>query len=763
MTSVARSKEIGGDTSLVPDEWTAIVGRLTAGNALRRVQAEALAAGLLSSRKNFLISAPTNAGKSLIGTLVLLEAVKKGRRAILLEPLRALAREQAETLQRLTSELKVLIGQEVSVRLSTGDYRLDAEEFSDPAPGGELIVATPERLEAILRNPENKAWLDTVGAVCVDEAHLISSPRRGPTLEFLITSLLSLAYPPRLVLLSATLGNTDVADEWLRPCRVVKITERYPPLRKEVLELTAGDSANEVVGEWLSGQLEALNSQALVFVYQTRSTESLARELTEQLGKRAGDAGAVAYHAQMSTARREQARQAFLSGKSRVLVTTSALAMGVNLPATHVVVRDLTYPGAQSPNVADILQMMGRAGRGDQEGHAVVVKRPGDDWTTLELQQALDREELPDFRSAVIAGTSAGDGEIPTATVAVSSLLSRYGASGRSRKEIEAFLQNSLGARELVSQVGPALRWLENQALAFDENGQHRLTVLGERAAKAVLPLPLATGYAQLIRDLLSVDPDDKTMGQWKPLDHLLILQLLHDRVPSLRRFSERLSGQVTGWCEGAIDQAPVLFRRWIDGEKGHSKAAELLGSLGLSPGAGTRDHDEWARREGYLATFRSIVLFERGHGRSVADLNRRFEIENLEGLEERWRDDLLWLLSGIAKLLEIRTFYYHLREECDADSERIKRVKRLLGRMRHQTYELQEQLKYCSALGPVLHDIRKLTGGGVGEQTIRTLEQTGITDLKGLYAIGFQGMVERGVRRDIAKRIQTYLRRRAM
>ena len=260
----------------------------------------------------------------------------------------------------------------------------------------------------------------------------------------------------------------------------------------------------------------------------------------------------------------------------------------------------------------------------------------------------------------------------------------------------------------------------------------------------------------------MSIDDDDKILSEWKPLDHLVVLHLLFDGVPSLRRFSERLSKQVTSWCEGAVEEVPVLFRRWINGEKGHSQTAEVVGSLGLNPDASTHDLDEWARREGYLAMFRSIVLFERGLGRSITDLSRHFEVEKMEGHEERWRDNMLWLLSGIANLFEIRTFYYHLREECEADTDRIKRVKGLLKNMKHQVYDLQENLKYCSPLGPALRDMRR-AGSGVGELTIRKLEGAGIIDLKGLYKLDLNGILELGVRRDIAKKIQKYLRRRAM
>lgn len=445
-----------------------------------------------------------------------------------------------------------------------------------------------------------------------------------------------------------------------------------------------------------------------------------------------------------------------------MVVTTSALAMGVNLPATHVAVRDLTYPGAQSPTVGNLLQMMGRAGRGDQEGHALVVVRPEDDWSPDELRGALAEKRLPELRSAFGADAEARDGVLSPAVPVVASLLSRAGDHGRTREELERFLAHSLGGTHLVGQIAPALQWLTRKTLAYEESDRHRLTVLGQRAVRSVLPLPLAAGFAQLIRDLMSFDPTDKLLGDWTELDHLLVLHALHDRSPALRRFGKPVADQVTGWCQGNPGRSPLRFQRWIDGEKGFSKAGEVLASLGLQAPRGNRDKAEWARQQGYLATFHAIVLHERGQGRAVDQLTRQLKIENLEGIEERRRNDLLWLLAGVSKLLEIRTFYFHLREECGADTERVQRVKRLLARMRHQTYDLQEKLKYCSQLGSALRDIRRLAGGGVGVQTIRKLEGAGVTDLKGLFRLGLDGMTRIGIRRDIAKRIQAYLRRRA-
>ena len=271
--------------------------------------------------------------------------------------------------------------------------------------------------------------------------------------------------------------------------------------------------------------------------------------------------------------------------------------------------------------------------------------------------------------------------------------------------------------------------------------------------------MPVAAGYAQLLRDLMTVDSQDRLLLRWKPLDHLLVLDLLSERSPSLRQYSARLAQQVDGWCEQYPDQVPLLFKQWMRGDEAHSQTIEILGSLGLE------DRGEgWAHRQGYLAMFRTMVLGLRSQGISHVQIDRQYGVKGLEGIEERWRDEMLWLLSGLSKLLEVRTFYYHLREDCQADFKRVKRVKKQLRQMRFQIFGLQEQLKYCSPLGNLLGDIRRLVPRGlpkVGVQTIRRLEASGIESVKDLVALDVEALMQLGVRRQLAEQIRAYVTRR--
>ena len=755
------------DLDLEP-HWQKAIAILNPGTQPRSVQVLALKdQKILKHSRNLIVSAPTNSGKSLIGWLVLLDAVRRGGRALLLEPLRALAREKADELESVSDALGLELGIKLSVQISTGDYRLEDELLSDPPPGGEIIVATPERVEALLRNPANAGWLKTVQAVCVDEAHLISSPQRGLTLECLITSLLCLQHPPRLVLLSATLGELEPAQTWLAPCDVVRVEERQPPLDKWAIALTEDDDANDTVLSWSADHLQDQKAQILIFVYQTRSTQHLVQLLNDKLGAIAGELGALAYHAQMSQRQREKVRQAFLVGQSRVMVTTTALALGINLPATHVLIRDNTFPGVGRLSTSELLQMMGRAGRGDRPGMAAVLVRPKDGWRIEELVTALQMEKLPSLQSALEQGTrrSAQVGEMPPIAPQVATLLSRWHERGTTIEELKTFLGRSLGGQNLVNQVDQGLAWLESHWLAYrePEQGRYFLTVLGKKATRAVLPLPIAASYAQLLRDLMSVDPDDELLKQWRSLDHLLVLNLLSERSPNLRRYSAKLMQQVDAWCEAHPAQTPLLFRKWIWGQPSNSRASEVLGSLGLQAPKNGKEAEEWAHRIGYLAMFRSIVLWERSQGTRIEEVERRFGVKSLEGIEERWRDEMLWLLAGLAKLLDVRTFYYHLKENCAADFKRVKLLKRGLSHLKHQIFELQEQLKYCSPLGALLWEIRRVLHkkGKVGIQSIRRLEEAGFNNLIDLMPLGVEDLVKLGVQRRIAEQLRGYVQQR--
>lgn len=751
----------------LPSTWQQTLHDILGERRPRPVQAAALQeTRILEGRRNVVVVAPTNGGKSLVGDLILLQEVRGGKRGILLEPLRALAQERAEDLCRLIKRLKGP-GSGIKVCLTTGDYRLENEHFGDAPPDqGEIVVATPERLDAILRSPKNGEWTSSIGAVVVDEAHLVGDRHRGPTLECLIATLRSSPQAPRLVLLSATIGEPDRLVRWLEPADLVRSDIRVPRLHREIWEVEGGEKADDVLCESVKSILEAPGNAVLVFVYQRRQAESLARLLDAHAG------GARAYHSALVASVRNEIREAFLSGAIRCVVTTTALALGLNLPATHVLVRDNTFIGEGRLPPDQLQQMMGRAGRGIQEGFAAVLVKPGDGWTAEDLASALAEGAYPAVRSA-FADTRPGwrqgrgdDQRTQQAATAIASYLARTGETGATAEQIRAFALATLAGPHLADRVSLALDWSTawNRLLAFrDEAGSYHLTVLGRKAVLSTLPLDYAAGFGMLLRDLLSLSQGEpRSLAHWGTLDHLVLMEVLNPSPRHLRRFSEKMVDQVHGWMEEHVGAAIVTYE-WIRGEVGGSKASQLLGSLGRSGFGPAWDRD--ARKLAYEATFRAILLEERCQGRSPEDIERRWKAERFEGQEEAWRDSALWLLAGQARLCDIRCFYHHLLENCSADVDQVQAVKRALAGARHRAFDLMERLKYCSPLGPMLRGIRGMMKGVdepmVGVGTVRRLEAAGINSLAEVATMKIDELVSLGIRKAFAKQIVRYCQRR--
>ena len=168
---------------------------------LRPSQSKSIEAGLLEG-KNQLVCTPTGSGKTLVAELVALSSIYNGvGKAIYIVPLKALATEKYKDFKKKYSDIKIA--------LSIGDL-----DKTDPyLEEYDLIITVSEKLDSLLRHRVN--WLKDVSVVVVDEIHLINDPRRGPTLEILITLLRKLLKNIQIIGLSATIGNPKELASWL--------------------------------------------------------------------------------------------------------------------------------------------------------------------------------------------------------------------------------------------------------------------------------------------------------------------------------------------------------------------------------------------------------------------------------------------------------------------------------------------------------------------------------------------------------------------
>lgn len=187
---------------------------------LRPAQEKAINAGLLKN-DSILVCTPTASGKTLIAEFAATKIIlEKKQKAVYIVPLKALASEKHKSFSER-------YGRFLKVALSIGDTDRADTYLSQY----DLIVCTAEKLDSLIRH--HTPWLNEIGCVIVDEIHLLNDPKRGPTLEILLTILKRILKDVQILGLSATIGNPKELATWL-DAKLVEDDWRPVPLHKGV-------------------------------------------------------------------------------------------------------------------------------------------------------------------------------------------------------------------------------------------------------------------------------------------------------------------------------------------------------------------------------------------------------------------------------------------------------------------------------------------------------------------------------------------------
>ncbi|MCK5712924.1 MAG: DEAD/DEAH box helicase, partial [Hyphomicrobiaceae bacterium] len=175
--------------------------------------------GLLgSSRRAVVVSLPTSSGKTLIAEFRILQALnqfdhERGWVAYL-APTRTLVNQIARQLRRDFEPLNIIVEQ-VSPALEIDNIEVELLHQHSPAHEFRVLVATPEKLDLMLR----RGWEEEIGRpltlVVVDEAHNIQSVRRGLKLELLLATINSECQHAQFLLLTPFINNAREVARWL--------------------------------------------------------------------------------------------------------------------------------------------------------------------------------------------------------------------------------------------------------------------------------------------------------------------------------------------------------------------------------------------------------------------------------------------------------------------------------------------------------------------------------------------------------------------
>jgi len=496
-------------------------------------QTLALEAGLLKRRDSFVVAAPTASGKTLIAEMASLKVFfETGGKVIYLVPLRALAREKYEDFSNKYREIGLRVMQ------STGDY-----DGAEPwLYKGDLIIVTNEKMDSLIRH--RASWLRDISLVVADEIHLLGDPHRGPTLEIVLARLRSMNPDLRLIALSATIPNAKEISGWLET-RLIHSDWRPVPLREGVY-FNGAAIFNEGTIRWIPEvsnfdavdlALETIKEggQALIFVNTRKSTEAVAQKSgkyvsallsvqTESLEKLSAQvlgaspeptkickkladcviSGAAFHHAGINYSQRKLIEDAFRINKIKLIVATTTLAMGLNLPSRRVIIRDWwryeSGVGIKSIPTIEIKQMAGRAGRPgfDEYGESVIIARNKRDESYLFKNYIKGKPEKIDSQ---LANESALRTHI---------LASIAGAFTRNRAELMDFLGSTFfayqkGTVSLSVITDGIIEFLEEEGMIVSKRSNLLATRFGHRVSELYID-PL-TGV--LIRDALS-EPKEK-------------------------------------------------------------------------------------------------------------------------------------------------------------------------------------------------------------------------------------------------------------
>ncbi|MBX0295886.1 DEAD/DEAH box helicase [Haloarcula nitratireducens] len=326
------------------------------------VQSLAVEHGATDGADQLVVSA-TATGKTLIGEMAGLDRVLNGKGTMLfLVPLVALANQKYESFQERYGDM-------VDVSLRVGASRI-ADEGGRFDPDADVIVGTYEGIDHALRTGKD---LGTIGTVVIDEVHTLGEDERGHRLDGLISRLKYYCETggapdgddTQWIYLSATVGNPGQLAKKLR-ANLVEFEERPVPIERH-LTFADGrekiDTENKLVKRAFDTKSsKGYRGQTIIFTNSRRRCHQISRKLNYD---------SAPYHAGLDNRKRQQVERQFADQELAAVVTTAALAAGVDFPASQVIFDSLAM-GIEWLTVQEFSQMLGRAGRPDYHDKGTV-------------------------------------------------------------------------------------------------------------------------------------------------------------------------------------------------------------------------------------------------------------------------------------------------------------------------------------------------------------------------------------------------------
>ncbi len=337
---------------LVPELLNSLPFALT--DAQRRVVAE-IATDMQSPRiMNRLVQGDVGSGKTLVGLCAMLETVESGYQAAMMAPTEILAEQHYFNIRELVEPLGLTV-----VLLKGGQRKALRQELltAIESGGADMVVGT----HALIQKEVKFARL---GLVVVDEQHRFGVVQRS--------ALYKKGERPDLLVMTATPIPRTLALTLYGELEV-SVLDELPPGRKQIRTALRNEDRRAAIFEFVGDQVRQ-GRQAYVVYPLIEESEKIdlksANEAYEELcGGPLSEFAVALLHGRLAAEDKARIMQDFAANRIQVLVSTTVIEVGVDVPNATVMVIE----HAERFGMAQLHQLRGRVGRGGEQSYCILI------------------------------------------------------------------------------------------------------------------------------------------------------------------------------------------------------------------------------------------------------------------------------------------------------------------------------------------------------------------------------------------------------
>ena len=307
-----------------------------------------------STSMNRLIQGDVGSGKTILAVLALLLVAKNGYQGCFMVPTEVLAKQHLEALQsslsRFDLKIELLVGSMTAAQKRSAYQRIENHEV-------DIIVGTHALIQ-------EKVTYDKLALVITDEQHRFGVKQRE--------SLLNKGDNPHVLVMSATpiprtlaiilYGDLDISV-------VDELPANRLPIKNCVVDTNYRETAYRFIGKQISEGRQAYVICPMVEESETIEAENVV-EYTEKLKEALPYVNGIEYlHGKMKPKEKDDIMERFASGEISILVSTTVVEVGVNVPNSTV----MMIENAERFGLAQLHQLRGRVGRGSHQSYCILV------------------------------------------------------------------------------------------------------------------------------------------------------------------------------------------------------------------------------------------------------------------------------------------------------------------------------------------------------------------------------------------------------